>query len=379
VQAAGAVAAAAAVPGALKSVLRFDKEITHLPVARTVGGKSAKGAEDAERYLAKGADNKAITGTSKADVFGPPSEVALAAGKKRPPQAKQVSPTGTAAKEKIDDIVIPPKATVEAETEKLAAQLKNLEGPGFQSPVYKDLNMTPEQKDVFARINGNPLAGRAPRVPTERLKPERAKQLLEAERASQEILDKLAKHWSNALPGRRGSKLTADQKAKALFNLLTKKPLTKGTVNSRVRELFYDQWRKRFNESIARDPDFIAALKKHAGIEFTPAGSGVTAFRVQALDTSGKSHWVDINWDHFIRHDDAVAAALNANNYKALVPTVDAANLAANLGLENQVLKEGIERYERMIRSNDPIPPRASSNSEFADYVDVFTDILDDG
>jgi len=334
------------VPGALKSVLKFDKVVVHLPVSKTLGGE---GAESAERYLAKGVDNKAIAGTGKTQVFDKPPEVVQAAAKTRDSQTKLVSSKGTSPTEKIDDIVIPPKSKVDEERAKLAAQLKTLEGPGFQGPPYTDLKMTPEQKDVFARINGSTLSGRAPRVPPEQLKA-RAEKLLEAEKSSQGILDKLAKNWSNALPGRRLNKLTADQKAQALFNLLTKKPPTKGTVNARLRELFYDQWRKRFNKAIAEDPDLIASLKKYAGIEFTPAGSGsaVTAFRVEAIDASGATHWVDINWDHFIRHDDSVAKALSTNNYKALLPTVDAANIAPNLPFRQERHRIPNSRTTRM-------------------------------
>lgn len=262
---------------------------------------------------------------------------------------------------------MPSSSEVNQARKDLAAQLETLaKDAGFMTPTYQALQMTPQQVDVFAGVNGRMLKS-TPRAVPSGLQAARTTELVAAQNRAQNLLDRLAEHWSAARPGLGKQKLTAEQAAKELLEQLTSSPPATGTVNQEVRAALYDRWRSRFINSVKNDPALIADLNDWAGVVFTPPGSKVTAFRVQALDNSGAVQWVDLNWDHAFRHDDAVARAVRTGDPSHLVSTVDPKNLGANLARENQVFKEGLIRHEEALRSG-VLPPRAAATGDVTAY-----------
>ena len=192
-------------------------------------------------------------------------------------------------------LTLPSSAEVSQARKELAEQLEALaREAGFQTPQYRDLHLTPQQTDVFAGVNGRMLRSAERPLPTG-LGPARTQELATAQGRAQSLLDRLAEHWSAARPGLGKQKETAEQAAKRLLDEITSSPPATGTVNQAVRDALYDRWRSRFINRVKDDPALIADLGDWAGVVFTPPGSKVTAFRVQAVDRNGAVQWVDLN------------------------------------------------------------------------------------
>jgi hypothetical protein len=249
------------------------------------------------------------------------------------------------AKFEEPDIAKPTKQEVDDARQALKQQLEAMVAQGIiDKPQFDDLVMSVLQEDTFARLNGTLLSSTGKRAVPEGLNAERVAARQLAENRAFDLRQRLAAHWDAARPGRGKIKETAEEAAKKLYQELTKKAAPTGTLNREVRKSLYDNWRGRFINAVAHDKVLVRDLKEWAGITFTPPGSNLTAFRVQAVDGKGNLFWVDLNFDHAFRHEEAVERAFRTGDSTLLRPTVDSKNLAPNLARENQVLKEGVHQ-----------------------------------
>jgi hypothetical protein len=373
----GALLAAAELPGALKKIAA-GKSMAPAPArADSTVRKSAESADvpktatEGPTQVSPGEGEKAI---ASRDISRPSS------GKLSEPPPATPSPDSKphvevpevpAFPKKADepklakfegpDIAKPTKEEVDAARSALRAELDAMVKQGIiDAPRFDDLVMSVPQEDTFARLNGVLLSSGRRAVP-EGLSPARTAARQLAENRAIDLRQRLATHWDAALPGRGKKKLTAAEAAGLLYKELTKDPPTKGTLNAAVRDSLYDNWRGRFIDLVSEDKDLVGDLKEWAGVTFTPPGSKVTAFRVQAIDSKGNLSWVDLNWDHAFRHEDAVERAFRTGDSTWLIPTVDSANLAPNTARENQTFKEAINRQNERGWTIAPGPtPRAT-------------------
>jgi hypothetical protein len=340
-----AAAAAAEKRGLQNSVKAADDEQKAMQRGLTPGSKE----EAAAKPVAKPPEPKPVA--------KPPEPVPAA---KSPASEPHVEPEVQLAKFEGPDIAKPTKEEVDAARSAQKAELSAMEKQGLiDMPKFTDLAMSAPQEDTFARLNGVLLSSGKRAVP-EGLSEARTAARQLAEQRALDLRQRVAAHWDAALPGRGKNKLTASDAADLLYKQLTKEPPVKGTLNSAVRDSLYDNWRGRFIDLVSEDKKLVSDLKEWAGVTFTPPGSKVTAFRVQAVDSAGNVSWVDLNWDHAFRHEDAVERAFRTGDSKWLIPTVDSANLAPNTARENQTFKEAINRQNESSWTVAPGPtPRA--------------------
>lgn len=196
--------------------------------------------------------------------------------------------------------------------------------------------LTRLQPQVLGRLLGRPLSQSAARLGT------RAAQ--QAEDIAANIAARIRAHWDAALP--KGVRSAADAAQRAFDEL---KRVNPANPNTFVRQRLYDAWRTRAMRRIYRDGALVRDLKEHAGIIVgrNPKTKTIT-IHVRTKSPTAKRVQTHLDFDHgATRHEDAVRAALRADDPRPLVSTVDSANLQLMTARENRNFIEALRKAER--------------------------------
>jgi len=236
-------------------------------------------------------------------------------------------------------------------------QLRRLEADGLKVSDFRDFYLTPRQKQTFSRLSDAVLNSGTRPVPGA-LSSARSSLLSDSEVIAENLRRRLREHWDNALP-RRG-KQTAQQAALDLLTKLTKEPPPEGSLNSTLRDRFFNNWRKRFLKRVGRDEALLRDLEVHAGIVFG-SEDAPSAFCVVVRNDAGRTSLVGLDLDHaVIRHEDAVARAFQTGDASLLTSTVDSANLQLMTARENRYVIERLRELDQLYWSVKAGPaPRA--------------------
>jgi Pre-toxin TG len=192
------------------------------------------------------------------------------------------------------------------------------------------------QPAVLGRLLDRPLAGAAGRA----VRPA----LQHADDVARGLRQRISAHWDAARP-RAGT----DAAVRRVFDEL--KRANPPNPNTWVRARLYDLWRKRAMNRIYRDAALRRELMDQAGIVVgrNPRTRSVS-MHIRTRSASGGRTQTPIDFDHAgVGHSSAVSRALNADDYRQLLSTVDPGNLQLMTGRENRNFIEALREAQRVL------------------------------
>jgi hypothetical protein len=157
---------------------------------------------------------------------------------------------------------------------------------------------------------------------------------------SEELRSEMSEKWREATPPGE----TAEQAAERVY--LEWQQTKPSNPNEFVREKLYDNWRPRALLRMYQDTTLRKRLDKESGIVLKLKGKTVTiGVRVKTGKT--RTRIVPLNFDHVPSHARAVNEAKEQKSSKPLAGTVDPARLQLTTERENDLMLEGLRRYEQ--------------------------------
>ena len=213
-----------------------------------------------------------------------------------------------------------------------------------QQPTRAGFLLDREQQDVVGALLGRPLQD--PPLKPSRLPGSRGAEITTAREIGEDLKKRIAAHWDAALPEDCNSVLEAADKT--LTKVFTEQP---ANANKFVRQHLFDLWRKRAMTQIAKDRQLVHDLREHAGIVLAKHPERqAKSLRLRGRDTAGERVHTWLDFDHAgIRHQDAVDAALQANDPNILARTVLSSELQLVTERENRIVLEALRKALRLL------------------------------